>query len=578
MHIVELVNGLKNSIKESVKRFPISILLSIATVITLIYMGENPGNQEDLRRVAMVLALGVPISLCVQLFFERKNGISKKLKYFCYIIVAIFLGIYGYLFLKDLNMVEVTRYIGLLIISILGFFFIPYINKDESFEMYVIKILGRIFTTVLYSIVLYLGLAAILFTIDYLLEIQVEGQMYYYTWLTVVGVFAQCFFLGGIPEKGENIEVQKYSKVFKILMLYIVMPLISIYTLILYIYFCKVIITRQWPEGLVSHLVLWYGVISVGTLFLISPLKEFSQWVSNFTKILPKVILPLIVLMFISMGIRVNAYGITENRYYVFVLGIWVFGSMGYYSISKKKKNILLLISLAIITFISICGPISSYSISKYSQNKRFEKLLIANNMLESGKIIKSTGSVSKGDKSEINSILDYFNRKHELKDLKYLPDNFTLSDTEEVLGITYSNTYYGDNYEYFNYFSEESAKSIEIRGYEYLFNVNGYQMNEGKSNKGISIDYSRESNELKILDNGKEVYNKDLNEYYSTIIDNYGINDKSSIPVENMQFEDETDKAKVKIIIKNLSGRKNFNSEDIEDLNVEFSILIKIK
>lgn len=578
MHIVELANGLKNSIKESVKRFPISILLSIATVITLIYMGENPDNQEDLRRVAMVLALGVPISLCVQLFFERKNVISEKLKYFCFIIVAICLTIYGYFFLKDLNMVEVTRYIGLFIIFILGFFFIPYIRKDKNFDMYVIKILGRLFTTILYSIVLYLGLAAILFTIDYLLEIQVEGQMYYYTWLIVVGVFAQCFFLGGIPEKGENIEVQKYSKVFKILMLYIVMPLISIYTVILYIYFCKIIITRQWPEGLVSHLVLWYGVISVGTLFLISPLKEFSQLINNFIRIFPKVILPLIVLMFISMGIRVNAYGITENRYYVLALGIWVFGSMGYYSISRKKKNILLLISLAIIIFISVCGPISSYTLSKYSQNKRFEKLLISNNMLKNGEIIKSTGSISKANQSEINSILDYFNRNHELKDLKYLPEGFTQSDTEKVLGIAYSNINFGYNYEYFNYNSEESAKPIEIIGYEYLFNVASYQMNENKSDKGITIDYSRVSNELKILDAGKEVYNKDLNEYFKTIIDNYGTTEGKSIPVENMEFQDETDKVKVKIIINNFSGRKNFNGEDIEDLNVQFSILVKIK
>ncbi len=578
MYIKTLVNGWKNSIKDSVKRFPIPIFLSIAAVITLIYMGESIGSDEELRRVVMTLVLSIPVYICIELYFERRNKSNEKFKYLIYIIAAICLAVYGYFCLGDLNMVQVTRYVGLIIIFITGFFFTPYIYKDGSFEMYVIKVLGRFFTTVLYSIVLYLGLIAILFTVDYLLGIEVKYEIYYYTWLIVVGVFAQCFFLGGIPEKEEVIKVEKYPKVFKILMLYIIMPLISIYTIILYIYFAKIIITRQWPEGLVSHLVLWYGVISAGTLFLTSPVKENSPWVSKFVKVFPKAILPLIVLMFISMGIRVNAYGITENRYFVLALGIWVFGIMVYYSIIKKVKNIILPISLAIITFISICGPLSSYSLSKYSQNKRFEKFLIKNNMIENGKIVKAIDPVSKDDQIELNSILDYFNRKHELKDIKYLPGNFTISDTERVLGITYSNLNYESRYEHFYFTSEEILEPIEIKDYDYLFNIISYQSAANKNSYGITVDYNKAYNELKILEKGKQIYNKNLNEYFNRIIDKYGVNKTNSIPVEDMQFEDETDKVKIKIKIDNFSGRKDLNYDHIESTEIQFSVFVKIK
>lgn len=578
MHIKTLVNGWKNSIKDSVKRFPIPIFLSIAAVITLIYMGESIGSDEELRRVVMTLVLGIPVYICIELYFERRNKSNEKFKYLIYIIAAICLAVYGYFCLEDLNMVQVTRYVGLIIIFITGFFFTPYIYKDGSFEMYVIKVLGRFFTTVLYSIVLYLGLIAILFTVDYLLGIEVKYEIYYYTWLIVVGVFAQCFFLGGMPEKEEVIKVEKYPKVFKILMLYIIMPLISIYTIILYIYFAKIIITRQWPEGLVSHLVLWYGVISAGTLFLTSPVKENSPWVSKFVKVFPKAILPLIVLMFISMGIRVNAYGITENRYFVLALGIWVFGIMAYYSIIKKVKNIILPISLAIITFISICGPLSSYSLSKYSQNKRFEKFLIKNNMIENGKIVKAIDPVSKDDQIELNSILDYFNRKHELKDIKYLPGNFTISDTERVLGITYSNLNYESRYEHFYFTSEEILEPIEIKDYDYLFNIISYQSAANKNSYGITVDYNKASNELKILEKGKQIYNKNLNEYFNRIIDKYGDNKTNSIPVEDMQFEDETDKVKMKIKIDNFSGRRDLNYDHIESTEIQFSVFVKVK
>ncbi len=573
MHIKTLVNGWKNSIKDSVKRFPIPIFLSIAAVITLIYMGESIGSDEELRRVVMTLVLGIPVYICIELYFERRNKTNEKFKYLIYIIAAICLAVYGYFCLEDLNMVQVTRYVGLIIIFITGFFFTSYIYKDGSFEMYVIKVLGRFFT-----IVLYLGLIAILFTVDYLLGIEVKYEIYYYTWLIVVGVFAQCFFLGGMPEKEEVIKVEKYPKVFKILMLYIIMPLISIYTIILYIYFAKIIITRQWPEGLVSHLVLWYGVISAGILFLTSPVKENSPWVSKFVKVFPKAILPLIVLMFISMGIRVNAYGITENRYFVLALGIWVFGIMVYYSIIKKVKNIILPISLAIITFISICGPLSSYSLSKYSQNKRFEKFLIKNNMIENGKIVKAIDPVSKDDQIELNSILDYFNRKHELKDIKYLPGNFTISDTERVLGITYSNLNYESRYEHFYFTSEEILEPIEIKDYDYLFNIISYQSAANKNSYGITVDYNKASNELKILEKGKQIYNKNLNEYFNRIIDKYGDNKTNSIPVEDMQFEDETDKVKMKIKIDNFSGRRDLNYDHIESTEIQFSVFVKVK
>nr|WP_243124588.1 DUF4153 domain-containing protein [Clostridium sp. AWRP] len=83
--------------------------------------------------------------------------------------------------------------------------------------------------------------------------------------------------------------------------------------------------TKQWPVGLVSHLVLWYSVIVTIVLFFITPIKNNNSWQNNFSKIFPKIILPLIIMMFVSISIRINAYGITEKRYFTLILGIWLF-------------------------------------------------------------------------------------------------------------------------------------------------------------------------------------------------------------------------------------------------------------
>ncbi|MFZ7131862.1 MAG: DUF4153 domain-containing protein [Eubacteriales bacterium] len=118
---------------------------------------------------------------------------------------------------------------------------------------------------------------------------------------------------------------------------YIVIPLITVYTFILYAYFLKILVTWQWPQGLVSHLVLWYACIGVGVLFLITPLLQKNFFNHLFKMIFSKGILPLLVMMFISIGLRVQQYGITENRYFVILLGLWVTGIMIYFALRKNK-------------------------------------------------------------------------------------------------------------------------------------------------------------------------------------------------------------------------------------------------
>jgi hypothetical protein len=444
MKILNVMNKTLVEIYKSVKRFPVSIALATAVVIVMIMISEIGFNGrydsptiKTLTRLAMVFALGIPLSLCIKLIFERAKQFSISLKALIYILAAGALVVYYFSLLKDLEMVSMVRYVALSFALYLGFLFIPYINKKEDFELYIIKIITRFFITVIYAIVLFLGLAAIIFTIDELLGITIQSKTYYYTWLFIAGIFSPIFFLGGVPQFGESLEDYKYPNFFKILLLYIVMPLLSIYIGILYIYFAKIIITRTWPIGLVSHLVLWYSALSAAIIFLIAPIKN-NTWVDKFTYFLPKLMLPILGMMFISMGIRINAYGITENRYFVMILGIWVFCTMLYISFRKVHRNVILPISLSIITIISVFGPLSSFSVSKFSQNSRMTGILVRNEMLVDNKIIKPKADVSDKDKKEVSAILQYFERNHSLHDVKYLEKGFAIKDMDKTFGFTY--------------------------------------------------------------------------------------------------------------------------------------------
>ena len=367
--IATLLKTLMTKLSSSLKRFPGTIALAVSVVSVLIYvnhMHSELSNEtlETLQRTAMILALGIPVSLCIKTLFERMPAQNMLPRVLAYIGAAAGLVFYYLYLLQDFEMVAVTRYIALSFALYLAFTFIPNFYRRENYELYVIKLFTSFFITFLYSAVLFLGLAAMLFTVDTLFVLKLSEKLYFDIWLIAAGVFAPTYFLADIPQHREEVPPEYYPRVLKALLLYIVMPLIIAYSTILYVYFAKIIITRQWPDGMVSHLVLWYSFISILVLFFVYQLRRSNKWVGVFVSYFPKLVIPLLAMMFVSMGIRIKAYGVTENRYFVLAAGLWVTVGFIYHILRKDVRNIFLPVSLALVAVLAVTGPWSAYNVS----------------------------------------------------------------------------------------------------------------------------------------------------------------------------------------------------------------------
>lgn len=586
MFNIKIKTFLKDSVKsiyESTKRFPTTIGICILLVIMLIITNENQSNLsketfEIIQRINMIIALGIPLSLCLKLIFEKKK--MKKLnEVFIYILGIGALVLYYFYLLKDFKDTSIVRYTGLSIFLYLGFLYIPWLGNKKHYENYIIKVLGSFFLAVIYAVVIYFGFSAIIFTVDKLFSINIEWKIYYYMSIIVFIVLMPSMFLAKIPYNNHDFSKVDYPKALKVLLLYIVIPLITIYTTILYAYFIKIIVARNWPEGLVSHLVLWYSIITVGVVFFIHPLIDKNKLAKVFTFWFPKIIIPILLMMFVSIGIRIREYGITENRYFVLVLGIWVLGIMIYFSVARKMKNIIIPISLSIIVLNAVFGPLSSFSISRYSQNKRFEEILVKNNMLRSGKIVKSKAKVSEKDKIEMSMILAYFKNKHSLNNVKYLPNNFETDDMIEVFGFSHTSTEngYGKKYHYFA--SNKLEKTIEIKGYDYLVSINDLINNRVEIKISQKINCIVDNNVLKIKDGEDIIYEKNIEEFIKIIFNKYKKElDNSEMNIEDMTFEDENKKVKIKFIFNHISLESSGGGliENINDIGLD--IVLKIK
>lgn len=578
----KVVENTIKAIYRSIKRFPLTIGISTVLVVMLIITREQQDLSNDvlniLKRVNMIIALGIPLSLCINLIIERKENIKWTNQILFYVGGAVFLLVYYFFLLTDFRMVSMTRYIAVSIFMYLAFLYIPWIGRKEGYEFYVIKVLGSFFITVIYSFVLYFGVAAILFSIDKLFSVPIESKIYYYVFLVVAVIFAPAQFLSKIPYDNYDFSDAKYPKPLKILFLYIIIPLALVYMGILYAYFIKIIVTGDWPVGLVSHLVLWYSVITVGIIFFIFPIVKENKLAKNFLSLFPKVIIPIIVMMYFSIGLRINQYGVTENRYFVLVLGLWVLGIMVYFSVAKKFRNVIIPISLSIITLIAVFGPLSSFSISKWSQNKRLEKILKVNHMLEGEKIITASPNISQGDKAQVSMILDYFDNNHSLESVKYLSKDFKIEDMNKVFGFSFSYEENKGEEEYFYYDTHGRSSGVEIKGYDYLVNVEN-----GKGNidvdKSLKVDYNIEKGKFKLLYDGSTIYEKDLDEYVEEIYDKYkdlASKGSSSIDLKNMIFVDENEKVEVKFIFRFVGGVKHGEKVEINDRS--FYVLVKMK
>lgn len=582
--ITALLRQLVIRLSNSIKRFPEAVVLAVIAVglrIVANHWSLPKETEEVISRIIMILALSFPVALSLNLLGERYPQ-NRKLKSITFSCAVVMLLLYFTFWLKKIEYVTVSRYTGYTFAFYLAFLFIPYLFKKEedTFGLYVIQLFIKFCVTYLYSLTLYLGLALILFTINRLFNVKISSKLYFDFWLIIAGIFAPVYFLAELPEPSPDYaEDQRddYPNVLKILFLYFLIPIISVYTVILYAYFAKIIITRTWPSGLVAHLVLWYAFFSTLLIFFISPLRSENRIAGSFAKLFPRFVLPLLVMMFVAIGKRIEAFGITENRYYVLVAGLWLTVWMLYSCFVKQPRHIFLPLSLSIIMILAVTGPWNSFTVAKFSQNKRFVGLLNQYELLEKDQIIPRS-DLPEGVKREICELLFYFNKNHSLQEMKLLPKDFELKDTERIFGFAYSRRYRSDREdspEYIRYLVEDDRFILPIDGYEILADINATSSREISNQKGVyRISYFNQDKRLTITKNEKKLYDKNILELVTGTLE--GLDPEAKLPQEPVLLVDENEDLSVCYVFKRILAYKDRTTGELKINHLEFYLLIK--
>ena len=614
--IKEKIKNILPDMKKGVERFPLTILCGIIVFLLSVYVIENSDMKNhnllsEIHKMLTLIGLSLPLTAALELI--REKYLSDKNKWIIRalntVITIAFVIFYRFYYLYEtggetfFNNGEKLLATG--IIFFLLFLLVPLIGKKDEEEKYFQSVVVDKIVTILYSMVLFLGLTAVFLTVDGLSLIKLKEEIYIEIWLFVVFVFAMIFFASKLKKVNESLEEYEIHKIFRLLIYFIVIPLITMYTGILYIYFGKMLITRSWPQGLVSHLILWYTIFSLFIMIMVTPMREKDLAAKTFKNYFPFVSVPLLILSIVSISKRISQYGVTELRYFIVLLGIWLIFCM-VSSIFKARLSVIL-ISLIVVVYISVFSPINNRRITIMSQNKRLERILIKHGLLKDGKLVKNSG-LNENQKYEVTDVLNYIlgirDKKDGVRNLYPFGKEDgkpykKIEEFEKEIGI--DGSWYKYKYsasEYFavfaineNMLNNQNNNNIEeVKGYEYIISgLDGYNFQENS----VKEYYGKYP--VKISKNNISVYNEnkeelikiEISEILKGILNKPEIQQRinkpkeeikdSVVPENILEFIGENEKVKYRIKMKQISVRGEENKK-AEITNYYYNFYYSVK
>ncbi len=583
-------------------RFPGVLLSACVGALAAIILIEKSSSRDQtfLNNLIFTSSLGLPLFTAICTFVEKKEW-SNRFKVLSQFIGAAILMAYFFSLpenvFKSPN-IHIIRYLLLNIGLHFLVAFAPFTGSTESngFWQFNKTLFLRFLTAALYSGVLYLGLSIAMLAVENLFGVKISGERYGQLWVFIAGIFNTWFFLAGIPPNLSLLNKETdYPKGLKIFTQYVLISLVIIYLIILYGYALKIIINWNWPRGWVANLILGFSVAGILSLLLVHPIREQAEnkWIRRFSKLYYIALTPLVVMLFLAIWQRITDYGITENRYFVFVQALALAWVVGYFIFSKNKYIKVIPITLCFLAFFSSFGPWGAFSISKHSQIKRLEGHLIKNDILKSDKIRKISEKVTFEDQKEISAIVSYLHDMHGVtsmqhwfeEDLQNKLDSGavvvrekTASEIVSLMGLTYVHRWQSQINDYFHLSTQHSEPTI-VSGYDYLIRnvdlapgVNFRNFNMG--HRSLTIHFDDEPAILRISVDDVDEIQITLRPIMQKLIEEFGTNSVyGSIPPNRLVIEELSPKIKAGFYISMISGRRTADAFDITQIQMDLLI-----
>lgn len=566
------LRGLNNAIV----RFPLTFLFLLAVAIVNMISIEN--EKLDYSNYLFTFVVGTFLSAVLQVAYER--FFTKSSTRFLLMGAAILLSAGYYLIIKDAPVFDLETSIrtAVTIFALLfAFIWVPTIKSKINFNQSFMITFKSFFNTAFFFGIFYAGLSLIILAIDQLL-FTVSNTTYPHTSNIVFVLFAPMYFLSLIPrfpgvtnQDQEILQDEKIGKAahapkfLEVLLSYIIIPLLAVFTLILLIYIVQNIGGDFWTDNLLEPMLVSYAITVILVYILASEIN--NRFTELFRKIFPKILIPIVIFQIIASILKMGDMGLTHTRYFVIIFGIFAVIVGVLLSFLPVRKNGIIALMLIVFSAISIVPPVDAFTTSRNSQIGTLKDVLTKNNMFENNRI-KANASISDKHKEIITKSVSYLSMMEYTKEIAWFPDDFEMyQDFYDTFGFE---EYYPEQKNMENqsvYVMLGEKEALNISQYDTLVKYSLDPQNKSADEKITELKQAgkqytlvqKTTNgivDLKIIgENNEELISFKTEEIFDHFYNHNGMKDQISI--EEATFTKENHQAKMAFVVQNLNIEK---------------------
>jgi hypothetical protein len=416
------LESVRRAALDALRRFPLPLACAWIAGALAGVLVHLEGNHPTLVAACLAASLGISLGLSLTLLAERleaRAGSPRPALRPALLAAGVAaLALVAWRWPHWTGPIQVRRFLQIALFTHALVAFLPYLRVREpnGFWQYNRTLLERLVVASVFSGVLLVGLQGALASLKPLFGIQIPARAFADLAIVVGFGFHPWVFLAGIPgDLGALDRRRDYPATIRVFARFILVPLVAVYQVLLTAYLVRVVVTGQWPSGLIGWLVSAEAGAGLLAILLVHPVREQAEnrWVRTFARGFFVALIPSIVMLALSIGKRVGQYGVTEDRYFVIVLTGWLAG-ISLYFIARRDGDIRWIpVTLALLALLTLGGPWSAYGVSLASQRGRLAHLLESHGLLVNGRVAPAPGPTPVGVQKELSGVLTYLLEVH---------------------------------------------------------------------------------------------------------------------------------------------------------------------